>query len=462
MNPLILKEFLSPELPALENVSGPFILYLMDLMAYTKQVGLMHDKDITNSAINNILEEERKNERIIHLARMSVFTLVIIMMSVSRLMLGEELNTRFLLVNLFSASCIAIGVLLWRYYSNHRHSLLAKYLLVTLDIAFVFILVLIVRYTMSRDIYEMTSDIPAFLVLFMVNAVSGLRYDLKLSMFSAIASVMALSGLTLYDLQTHVMSHPYLVVTTLFKGFILLGVAFISGYIGSSAKKLVIHDYLEQREKQYVKDLFGKYVTPEIRDQILAGKIPLNGERMEATVLIADLRDFTPYVEENSPEEVVQSLRKYFTAMQNSVRRHQGLVLQYVGDEIVAAFGAPVECPDHAGRAMQAAMDMQKNLHNLNNARAKEGKQPFRHRIGIHTGEVLAGNTGSEDQPSYTLIGDTVNIASRLQEFNKQRGTEVIFSIATRKKIPDHIHVRKLESARLKGITHPVEIFTVE
>ena len=422
----------------------------------------MNDKDIINSAIKSILAEERKNERIIHLARISVFTLVLIMMSVSRLMHGEELNTRFLLVSLFSASCIAIGMLLWRYYNDHSNSSLAKYLLVTLDIAFVFILVLIVRYTMSRDIYEMTSDIPAFLVLFMVNAMSGLRFDFKLSVYSAVVSVMALFGLTLHDLQTHVMSHPYLVITAFFKGFILLGVAFISGYIGSSAKKLVIHDYLQQREKRYVKDLFGKYVTPEIRDQILAGKIPLNGERTEATVLIADLSDFTPYVEENSPEEVVKSLRKYFTAMQKSVRRHQGLVLQYVGDEIVAAFGAPVACTDHASRAMQAAMEMQKNLHNLNKARASEGKQPFRHRIGIHTGEVLAGNTGSEDQPAYTLIGDTVNIASRLQEFNKQRGTEVIFSNATREKIPDHIRVRKLESARLKGITRPVEIFTFE
>ncbi|MGI9570055.1 MAG: adenylate/guanylate cyclase domain-containing protein, partial [Desulfobulbia bacterium] len=332
----------------------------------------------------------------------------------------------------------------------------------TLDIAFVFILVLIVRYTMSRDIYEMTSDIPAFLVLFLVNAMSGLRFDFKLSMFSAILSVMALFGLAMYDLQTHVMSHPYLVVTTLFKGFILLGVAFISGYIGSSAKKLVIRNYLEQREKLYVKNLFGKYVTPEIRDQILAGKIPLNGERTEATVLISDLGDFTPYVEDNSPEEVVKSLRKYFTAMQKSVRRHEGLVLQYVGDEIVAAFGAPMACTDHASRAVQAAMEMQKNLQDLNNARAREGKQPFRHRIGIHTGEVLAGNTGSEDQPSYTLIGDTVNIASRLQEFNKQRGTEVIFSTATREKIPDYLRVRKLESARLKGITRPIEIFTFD
>ena len=280
--------------------------------------------------------------------------------------------------------------------------------------------------------------------------------------YSAAASVAALFGLAIFDLQTHTMSHPYLIITTLFKGFMLLGVALISGYIGTSAKKLVIHDYLEQREKRYVRDLFGKYVTPEIRDQILAGHIPLNGERTEATVLIADLGDFTPYVEESNPEEVVISLREYFTAMQKAVRRHEGLVLQYVGDEIEAAFGAPTPYADHANRAVQAALEMKKNLEQLNEARMRLGKWPFRHRIGIHTGEVLAGNTGSEDQPSYALIGDTVNIASRLQEFNKMTGTDIIFSAATREKIPGHIHVRKLEPARLKGISHPVEIFTLD
>ena len=422
----------------------------------------MNDKEILNSVTKIIQEEERKNERIIHLARISVFSLVLIVMTLSRLTLGEELNVRFILVSLFSVLCIGIGILLWHYYNAHKHSSLAKYLLVTLDVAFVFILVLIVRHTMSRDVYEITSDIPAFLVLFVINAMGGLRFDFRLSVYSAVASVVVLLGLTIYDLQTHIMSHPYLVITSLFKGIMLLGVALISGYIGSSAKKLVIHDYKEQREKSYVKNLFGMYVTPEIRDQILAGRIPLNGERTEATVLIADLCDFTPYVEENNPEEVVKSLREYFTAMQKAARRHQGLVLQYVGDEIEVAFGAPVPCADHAGSAILAALEMKRNLEQLNDVRLAEGKLPFRHRIGIHTGEVLAGNTGSQDQPSYALIGDTVNLASRLQELNKDSGTEVIFSAVTREKMQIDIRVRKLEAARLKGVSHPIEIFTLD
>ena len=422
----------------------------------------MNEKDVFDAISKSMREEERKNERRIHLARMSIFSLVLMMMSVSRLMLGEALNTRFVLVGMFSASCLGIGILLWRYFQDHRHSVLAKYLLVTLEVGFVFVLVLIVRYTMSREVYEVTSDIPAFLVLFLVNATSGLRFDFRLSAYSALASVVALTGLTIFDLHTHSMSHPYLVVTSLFKGMMLLGVALVSGYIGTSARKLVMHDYKEQSAKRYVTDLFGKYVTPEIRDLILAGRIPLNGARTEATVLIADLCEFTPYVEASEPEEVVMSLREYFTTMQSAVRRHQGLVLQYVGDEIEVAFGAPVPCDDHADKAVLAALEMNAHLGQLNRNRIREGKQPFRHRIGIHTGQVLAANTGSEDQPSYALIGDTVNVAARLQELNKTYGTDIIISASTKEHMRSDVRTQKLDTATLKGISRPIETYTLD
>ena len=163
---------------------------------------------------------------------------------------------------------------------------------------------------MNRSIYEITTDIPAFLVLFFINAISGLRFDFKLSLYCAAASVMILIGFTLYDYQGHVITHPYLMMFSFFKGIILLGIALVSGYIGKTAKKLVIQNYKEQEEKNFVKNIFGKYVTPEIRDKILDGRIPLNGEKTEATMLFADLRDFTPYVETNDPEEVCPILKQ--------------------------------------------------------------------------------------------------------------------------------------------------------
>lgn len=206
---------------------------------------------------------------------------------------------------------------------------------------------------------------------------------------------------------------------------------------------------------------FGKYVTPEIKDKILDGSIPLNGERVEATVLFSDLRNFAGYVEETDPEEVIRSMRAYFTTMQRAIRRHHGLVLQYAGDQIEAAFGVPLPYEGHAVKAVQAALEMRKSLEELNRGRVKEGKMPFRHGIGIHTGDLLAGNTGSEDQLSYALIGDTVNLTSRLQDLTKGFGTDIIISATTRTRVDDSFQLKKLPAKKVKGKGRSVEIFAV-
>jgi class 3 adenylate cyclase len=421
----------------------------------------MIEEKIFESGIESIKDEETRNEKKIHTARISVFVLVLFMASMARLSIGASLNMRFVLISSLCISCGCLGVLLWRFYKIKKYFSAIKYYLVTLDIIFVSILVLIIRFTMNRSIYEITTDIPAFLVLFFINAMSGLRFDFKLSLYCAAASVMILIGFTLYDYQGHVITHPYLMMFSFFKAIILLGIALVSGYIGKTAKKLIIQNYKEQEEKNFVKNIFGKYVTPEIRDKILDGRIPLNGERTEATMLFADLRDFTPYVETNDPEEVIRSMRAYFTAMQKAIRKHKGLVLQYVGDEIEVAFGVPLPYDGHASKAVLAALEMRKKLEELNKARIKEGKGSFRHGIGIHTGEVLAGNTGSEDQPSYALIGDTVNLASRLQGLNKEFGTEIIISAATRECLNDRFKLKKLPAAEIKGKSRSVEIFAL-
>ena len=177
------------------------------------------------------------------------------------------------------------------------------------------------------------------------------------------------------------------------------------GQLGDAANAMV--KGLAERER--IKDAFGKYVTPEIRDEILNGRIPLQGERRIATLLFSDLRDFTSYVEKTSPEEVIRSMREYFTVMENAIRKYDGLVLQYVGDEIEAAFGIPIHRKKHAERAVLAALEMRKSLDALNQKRKKAEKPAFKHGIGIHTGIVLAGNTGSEQRLSYAMTGDTVN-----------------------------------------------------
>ena len=229
------------------------------------------------------------------------------------------------------------------------------------------------------------------------------------------------------------------------------------GILGDAGNDMI--EGLLEREK--IRDTFGKYVTPEIRDLILEGSIPLNGERTEATLLFADLRDFTHYVEENDPEEVIRSMRAYFTAMQRAIGKHKGLVLQYVGDEIEAVFGVPLSYDDHTDKAVMAALEMRKSLKELNKQRIKEGKVPFRHGIGIHTGEVLAGNTGSEDRLSYALIGDTVNLASRIQELTKTFHCDVMVSESTVKRLSHAFNVKKEMPQPVKGHSKHITVYQV-
>jgi adenylate cyclase len=211
-------------------------------------------------------------------------------------------------------------------------------------------------------------------------------------------------------------------------------------------------------EGQQLRREFGKYVTPEIRDEILSGRIPLQGERREATVMFVDLRGFTPFVESHPPEEVITSMREYFTAMHRVIRRHRGLVMQFVGDEIEAAFGVPVHFPDHARSAARAALGMRRALESLNQRRASRGLAPFAHGVGIHSGLVLAGNTGSEEQSAYALIGDTVNVASRLQELTKQLGRDVLVSRRTADALGDEFRLEPAGAHRVKGYSKPVEV----
>jgi adenylate cyclase len=215
------------------------------------------------------------------------------------------------------------------------------------------------------------------------------------------------------------------------------------------------------KERDFVKDTFGKYVTREVRDEILSGRVGLEGEQREVTILFADLRDFTPWVEATEPREVVRELNRYFGAMEAALRRHGGLVLQFIGDEIEAVFGAPVPAADHAQRAVRAALDMRAGLETFNASRVAAGKPPLRHGIGVHTGTVLAGSIGGADRLSYALVGDAVNLASRIQDLTKAAGADILISATTRAALDGAVTVTPLPAARVKGRAAEVEVFAV-
>jgi class 3 adenylate cyclase len=212
-------------------------------------------------------------------------------------------------------------------------------------------------------------------------------------------------------------------------------------------------------DRKRIRDTFGRYATPEIRDLILSGNIPVDGELRTATLLFSDLRGYTTYVEENPPEEVIKSTRAYFTAMQKAIRLHNGLVLQFVGDEIEAVFGVPIDHSEHADNAVQAALEMRKSLDLLNEQRTGLGRPPFAHGIGICTGQVLAGITGSDNRQSYTLIGSTVNLASRIEQLTKKVGWDILISEETVANLKVNFSLKAEQPQSVKGYSKPITVY---
>ena len=218
---------------------------------------------------------------------------------------------------------------------------------------------------------------------------------------------------------------------------------------------------LEKEHKKIIKETFGKYVSHEVRDEVLSGRIPLDGEKRDVTVLFADLRDFTPLTESMPPKEMVRILNGYFTEMAPAIRSRNGSILQYLGDEIYAVFGAPIQIEDHPRQAVAAALDMRKRLIDVNRSLERQGHVLLKHGIGIHSGPAVAANLGSSERLTYGLVGDTVNLTSRIQGLTKRFNTDILVSAQSRSRLGDEFAVVALPSTRVKGKNSPVEIYKV-
>jgi len=216
------------------------------------------------------------------------------------------------------------------------------------------------------------------------------------------------------------------------------------------------------RDREFWQISFGRYVTPEVSEKILHGEIALEGELRDVTILFCDLRGYTTFAEGKEPKKVVQFLNEYFTEMEKTIKQHKGIVLQYIGDEIEAVFGAPEDLPDHPEMAVRAALEMRKSLSTLNKKREFTGESPIAHGIGVHTGEVLAGSVGSPDRLVYAMVGDTVNSASRIQVLNKTFGTDILISQTTKDLIKaKDFNLSSLGKMALKGKSEEIEVYKI-
>jgi len=222
--------------------------------------------------------------------------------------------------------------------------------------------------------------------------------------------------------------------------------------------------FFEDREKRRVKQLFGRYVSKDVYAVLMAnpGLARLGGQRREMSVLFSDIRGFTTVTERGQPDEIVGMLNEYFSSMVDLVFKHGGTLDKFVGDMVMALYGAPLDDPDHADHAVQTALAMIAELGRLNARWKEQGRfSGLDIGIGINTGPMIAGNIGSEAIMSYTVIGDAVNLGSRLESLNKEFGTRIIISDATRQRLKGDYEFRPLGDVVVKGKTYPVAIFEV-
>ncbi|MBF0424638.1 MAG: adenylate/guanylate cyclase domain-containing protein [Magnetococcales bacterium] len=218
---------------------------------------------------------------------------------------------------------------------------------------------------------------------------------------------------------------------------------------------------LERGQKTMIKSAFGQYLSPKVVDILVKdpSKLSLGGEQREMTAFFSDVAGFSSISEKLTPTELVQLLNEYLTAMCNIISGVDGTVDKFEGDAIIAFWGAPLDQPDHAKLACYASIDMQKHMVQMRERLASEGRPPMKVRIGLNSGPMVVGNMGSAQRMDYTIMGDAVNLAARLEGANKFYATSTMLSQFTYEQAKDYIDARQLDIVRVVGKKEPVGIY---
>ncbi|MES1264200.1 MAG: adenylate/guanylate cyclase domain-containing response regulator, partial [Variovorax sp.] len=221
--------------------------------------------------------------------------------------------------------------------------------------------------------------------------------------------------------------------------------------IGASLEK--------KRLRDQQKEMVRRFATSEVAQDLQQSGFSLGGRRVQGAVMFCDIRDFTALVESQPPEETIELLNSYYTLMFDAINGHGGVVNQMIGDGLMAIFGAPLPLPDHSAAAVRAALDMVEMIELLNAERTAAGKAAIRIGIGIASGEMVAGYTGTQQRATYTCIGDTVNLAARLQDI--ARGNQILISDATQATLGASVSVNAMGPLTIRNRSQALRTFAV-
>jgi adenylate cyclase len=307
---------------------------------------------------------------------------------------------------------------------------------------------------------------PATLTYFLFIVLSTLRLNFRLSVFTgALAAVefvaVSVYYSTVFSNQPVDRFHPDLSgMQYLGQGVILFISGIAAGFVADLIKKKIRVSWQHMKEKNEVIDLFGQQISPQIAGSILEKKEELSGTRKNVCVMFLDIRNFTPFVENHSPEEVVDYLNSLFSFMIDSVQRYDGVINQFLGDGFMATFGAPVSEGNISQKAVRASIDIIQKVKQEN----KAGKiPPTKIGIGLHYGEAVIGNIGSSVRKQYSITGNVVIMASRIEQLNKRWHSQLVISHEVFSQLAKDVKAVFMpqEPVKVKGIHRPVLLYVL-
>lgn len=304
-------------------------------------------------------------------------------------------------------------------------------------------------------------------------AFSTIPLDRKISTITqqgiALAVGVLLLGALLTILFSRQITSPLMdlteIVARMSNGDLTQRAGYISGdEIGRLGK--AFNQMAEQlQEREWLRDMFGRFVSHEVAEAIRTGQIKLEGENRSVSVLFCDIREFTSFSENHTPQEIVTLLNEFFPIVVQSAQKHNGMVNKFGGDSTLIVYGAPREVEDSAYQAVLTALDIRAAIEELNLQLEKQGKPPLRVGVGINTGVALAGAIGPNERQEYTVVGRTVNLAARIDGLNKQFPQyDILISGWTYMalgKNSERLHVKHLGAVPITGMREPVEIWAV-
>jgi adenylate cyclase len=218
-------------------------------------------------------------------------------------------------------------------------------------------------------------------------------------------------------------------------------------------------------EKKFLRDqqrkLLHTFASKEVADLLMADGFSLGGRQIDASIMFTDVRSFTTLSENSSPADIIELLNSYFASIFDPIAQHGGIVNQIIGDGLMALFGIARTGQDHRQQAVLAAQDMLEALKDFNERQAAAGKIQLKIGIGIASGPVIAGYAGTQHRATYTCVGDTVNLAARIEAYTKEAGSPILFDAETRAGLSESMRVKALGEVIFKGKTIPVQVYTV-